>query len=148
MSPKCNRSLKVLGFAFVFLIAGCGGGGDPIDHSGFYRRSDQSTVYKYDKNADSLCIVENVAQMDAMGGFSAVRIVSANTDIVGEHQPQNCQWPNGVYRNVNATTTYELSGTTACKLAGSHPNAIVLGASEDVLVGRKFTGSCTKAATH
>lgn len=80
---------------------------------GFYRQQDRPEVYLVYRSG-YYCHVYNEDQMNAFGGLEKVRVVNSlnlkdyNTSEAVHNQ---CQWPNGFFRESNNNWVYRLYGS-------------------------------------
>lgn len=131
--------------------------------TGYYKQSDRSEVYYLNNDffridmvgappqrPPELCHVQNPSQMEALGGFGQVQVVSSNGFKQGTVYIGECPWPNGFYRRASMPEVYGLNDRLMCWVSspemmeayGGFTRVMVVEDASDLLAGRKDGGTC------
>ena len=95
------------------VVSGCSNGDDTLS-PGFYRHSNNPTVYKLSAGGPP-CVVVDMAQLTALGGLQSIHVVEPSVAIAPEGRlPDACGWPTGYYRVGTSAEIYRVSGLKGC----------------------------------
>jgi hypothetical protein len=143
-TPEISRRIfAAASLASVLAVfSGCSGGDETLS-PGFYRHSDNPTVFKVSTEGPP-CVVVDMAQLTALGGLQSLHVVEPSVAIAPEGKvPDACRWPAGDYRVGSTAEIYHVTDPKACVArhlsAGTKPFAI---SSRADLTGIVIGGNC------